>query len=295
MDRPRAACVVLRARRSACDEPPAPGSRLRSARHPTCARMPRWPVRPRQHRTRRPGSVTGFEDLDLQPEDGAASCTSRNVEVSTAALRVQLRPRLQQLRPQLLWRAPRSCARARLRASSGLGPTWESPTQPLPTCDLRHRGFGRQPDTLSFLKTRSDAAFHEEGRNATALHGKIRLGRSVAITRSRSGRRSGFRGAGREQRRARLQLSSGQNRLVEGTSPGDRLARRLDCRKRRTDRPRRHGTLRSGRLCGSRRHRDARCIRPTGCERSSEETVISELIGNPGAQSRCGEGLKTST
>src|SRR5262245_54131945 len=73
---------------------------------------------------------------------------------------------------------------------------------------------------------------------------------------------------------------AGQNRLVERTSPGDRLARRCDCRKRRKGRPRRRGTLHwLGRLYGSRRRRDARCIRPTGCEESSEETVIFKLVG----------------
>ena len=64
------------------------------------------------------------------------------------------------------------------------------------------------------------------------------------------------------------------------TSPGDRLARRCDCRKRRKGRPRRRGTLHLlGRLYGSRRRRDARCIRPAGCEESSEETVIFKLVG----------------
>src|SRR5262249_15630409 len=70
------------------------------------------------------------------------------------------------------------------------------------------------------------------------------------------------------------------NRLVERTSPGDRLARRRDCRKRRKGRPRRRRTLHwLGRLYGSRRRRDTRCIRPTGCEESSEETVIFKLVG----------------
>src|SRR5262249_27260416 len=46
---------------------------------------------------------------------------------------------------------------------------------------------------------RSDAARHEEGRNAAAFHDKIRLGRSIASTCCSSGRRSSIRSAGCEQ------------------------------------------------------------------------------------------------
>ena len=117
----------------------------------------------------------------------------------------------------------------------------------------------------------------EEVRNATTFHGKIRLGRSSHCS---SGRQSSIRSAGREQRSARLSASSGQNRLVEGTAPANRFARRRNCRKGRKDRPRRCGTLRrSNSLYGARRDRDARCVTPTGCEGCSEETVIAILFG----------------
>ena len=46
---------------------------------------------------------------------------------------------------------------------------------------------------------RSDAARHEEGRNAAPFHGKIRLGRSIATTRCSSGMRFRIRSAGCEQ------------------------------------------------------------------------------------------------
>jgi len=145
----------------------------------------------------------------------------------------------------------------------------------LPTCDLRHRRFGRQHGTLSSPNAWPLSVSLEEVRNATAFHGKVRLGRSVAISHCRSGRRSSICSAG-EQRGARLSASSGQNRLVEGIAPADRFARWRDCRKQRKDRPRRCGTLRRpSSLYGSRRRRDARCIRPAGCEACSKETVIS--------------------
>jgi hypothetical protein len=152
----------------------------------------------------------------------------------------------------------------------------------------RGRGAGRQllcpPVTYvtgdlagsqvgSTLNAQRRSVSFEEVRNAAAFHGKIRLGRSVAIIHCSSGRQSSIRSAGREQRSTRLSASSRQNRLVEGTAPADRFARRRDRRKRRKDRPRRCGTLR--RPSSSRRCRDARRVRPTCCEGCSEETVIA--------------------